>query len=349
MRLGKVFMGDFGMKSGVGVFRDWVLEGLACVRDGGAELVLSAVPEGVPRGRNEYLLLLKPELMLASRFDEALDFILERVVSAGFSLGQARIFSGGYLGRHAIMAAHYGVINRLCRDAGLNLSVVARAKFEGLFGVSVDEGGVLGAFEYLDLHPGMSAGALLELWLSHSYSKLAGGAYVVRLADRTPVEYLVNGFHPEQLAHFTAEGRAMLAVPLFGDMSWKVARGEFLGATDPASAREGSVRRVLHERREVWGADLMRGGMNGVHLSAGPLEALVELRRFGSDQGAGAGECACTDFLFGRQLAAHFSPERIGWMMGNPDVVVDGKKMSLFDLTEEQEPDEAVAILKRVL
>jgi len=212
----------------------------------------------------------------------------------------------------------------------------------------VDGASVLGAFEYLDAHPEMNAESLSELWLSQPYTKLAGGTYCVRIEGRGPVEYLINGFHPKQLAHFTASGRALIAMPLSGDMPWKRARNEFLGATDPANACAGSLRRVLHERREDWGADLLRGGMNGVHLSAGPLEGLVELRRFGSGYSVGERAHPWTNFSFGCLLARHFAPERIEWMSGNPDAQWNGKRVSLFDLTEELDPGEAVERLERI-
>lgn len=328
--------------------RDWILGSLEPVRDGRMEIGMTAAPDAPLPGCNEFLFLLKPELVLASRFDLALDSVLERIEASGFTAGQVRLFSGAYLARQDLMAAHYGAINRLCRAAKANLSDEARARFQEVFGVAAEDATVWGAFEYLQAHPQLTAESLSDLWLGQPYTKLAGGTYCVQLNGCTPAEYLINGFHPKQLSHFTAPGRVMVAMPLSGDMPWKTARNDFLGATDPAHARAGSLRRVLYERREEWGMDLLRGGMNGIHLSAGPLEGLVELRRFGSGPSTSEGVRSITDFSFGERLTKYFTPARIEWMLGNPDVQWDGKRMSLFDLTEELDPGEAVERLKRI-
>lgn len=330
------------------MLRDWILDSLEPIRDGRMEIAMTAAPDVPLPGCNEFLFLLKPELALATRFDEALDFVFERIEASGLTAGQVRLFSGAYLARHGLMAAHYGAINRLCRAAKANLSDEARATFREVFGVAAEDVPLWGAFEYLQAHPELNAESLSDLWLGQPYAKLASGTYCVRLNGCTPAEYLINGFHPKQLNHFTAHGRVMVAMPLSGDMPWKTARNDFVGATDSARAQTGSLRRVLHERREEWGIDLLRGGMNGVHLSAGPLEGLVELRRFGSNPSTGEGGRPFTDFSFGKLLAKQFTLTRIEWMSGNPDVQWDGKRMSLFDLTEELDPREAVERLKRI-
>jgi len=85
---------------------------------------------------------------------------------------------------------------------------------------------------------------------------------------------------------------------------------------------------------------------NGVHMSAGPLEGLVELQRFLS-------EGTKIDFKtlsFGAHLSTiGFSDERIKELAQNPNVTVDGKTESVFDMTEEQSHAESGQILKKAL
>ena len=299
-----------------------------------------------PEGRHEFQFFIKPELAMATRFEDALDLILERIPAFDLTIGSVKVLSGAYLAQHDIMAAHYGVINRLCRDAAGNLPQAARAEFLKRFGCPVEGARVMGAFEYLAAHPETDTTALQTLWLSRECVKLGGGAYCVRLPEDEGGVYLVNGFHPRQLEHFTAPGRAIVTMALQGELSWKTARNVFLGATDPLRAEEGSLRRVLHERRAALGADAMTGGMIGVHLSAGPLEGLAELRRFSGD----APDHAHTmnNYVFGRALSAHFSAPAIVGLLNNPDVDFEGKRISVFDLTEEADSEEALERLRAV-
>ena len=57
------------------------------------------------------------------------------------------------------------------------------------------------------------------------------------------------------------------------------------GATDPAKAATGSIRRTLAGKESQARLRDVRTATNGVHCSAGPLEAMVEYSRFFSDHG----------------------------------------------------------------
>ena len=84
---------------------------------------------------------------------------------------------------------------------------------------------------------------------------------------------------------------------------------------------------------------------NGFHLSAGPVEGLVELIRYGSDFAAGDIKKPA-DFSFGKQLLKVFSEETTGIICSNRIVRYKGKWTSTFDLTEEKNSGEALEILK---
>merc|ERR1719291_797411 len=60
-------------------------------------------------------------------------------------------------------------------------------------------------------------------------------------------------------------------------LSWSDFRGKVLGATDPASASEGSLRKHIFENWKTLGlASEPNVGDNGVHASASPFEAFAE-------------------------------------------------------------------------
>jgi len=69
----------------------------------------------------------------------------------------------------------------------------------------------------------------------------------------------------------------------------------------------------------------------------------VELQRFFSDVGA---QVPLTSFAFGAHLKSKgASDEQISKFASNPDTVDNGKKTSLFDLTEEKCFDVASPLL----
>ena len=159
--------------------------------------------------------------------------------------------------------------------------------------------------------------------------------------------YLVNGFHPRQLVHFTDPGRSIIVFNLTGDLNWSNARNNFIGATNPMDAKEDSLRKLFLDNMSNFGLAEVSQGMNGAHLSAGPVEGLVELIRYNSDFSQPSKIKSPLNFSFGKQLSEHFSKSQIDLILSNPVVFVDDTKISIFDLTEEKDSEEAVELLKR--
>lgn len=302
-------------------------------------------------GKNEFLFFIKPEVLDRKGgvdVDAVLELILGKIDEFGLVIHNAKVLSANYLEQHDIIAQHYGVINKIARDAANSLSESAQEKFEELYGTKVSDVKLIGGLEVLDQYPAFNAFSLDYLWQNLENKKLAGGTYVEKIKLDNETLYVVNGFHPRQLKHFTAEGRSIVVMTLSGDLDWSVARNAFTGATNPANAAAGSIRRSLLDNKDKLGLAEVGQGTNGVHLSAGPVEALVELRRYNSDFSATNGEKQFTDFSFGKALEATLG-DKLEQVTDNIDVVVDGKTTSIFDLTEEKNSDEALAILKEVL
>ena len=91
---------------------------------------------------------------------------------------------------------------------------------------------------------------------------------------------LVNGFHPAQLAHFTEPSHRIALMLLHADTPWATLRDEMIGDTFPERAVAGSIRGQLHARPQNYGFDEVTIANNGVHLSAGPFEAMFEIANF---------------------------------------------------------------------
>ncbi len=300
-----------------------------------------AAPE-TPAGRSQMLFFLKPELMRSPRLALVVELVTGALARASLAVEAAVLLSGAYMEEHGIVAGHYGVIDAVARNPAANLSEQARGRFRDLYGRDPDER-VVGGLAYLAAHPELDAEALARQWLARPADKLAGGTYCQPLPGEGLT--LVNGFYPRMLRHFTAPASRVAAFVLRGDVPWAAARQSFCGATDPAKAAPGSLRAELLRRQRDLALPEVSANLNGVHLSAGPLEALVELRRFASDLSASPRPRPVGDFAFGRTLSKRFAAATVEALLRNPTVATPAGARSAFDLTEEKDPDEALEIL----
>ena len=305
-----------------------------------------------PVGKNEFLFFLKPEITLASdkiNLRSILNLVQKKIETFGLTIHNIKILSAKYLDEYNIIAQHYGVINKISTHAVQGMSESAKEKFKELYGSAITELNVLGGSEFLARNNNFNAYSLDYLWQNLENKKLAGGTYCEKVKIDDEFVYLVNGFHPRQLKHFTEKGRSIIVMTLSGDIAWSDARSNFIGATDPTKANPGSLRREFLEQKEALGLAEVSQGVNGVHLSAGPVEALVELKRYNSNFSDNNSITDFSDFSFGKTLKENFNKEQFDQIVNNIDVTKDGKSVSIFDLTEEKDAVDAIEILKQVL
>lgn len=302
-------------------------------------------------GQNEFLFFLKPELTMDDQqisFEKILDMIFGKLDTFGLGLKNVILLPASYLGKHNIIAGHYGVINAIARNAKQNLNKNARDRFSELYQIDIEEADVLGGLEFADQYPDLTPDAIDFLWQNAPVKKLGGGAYCGEVSLDGRKLFLVNGFHPRQLAHFIAPGRSIVAMTLAGHTSWEKARNELIGKTNPAEALQGSIRQTLMENKDLYGLQAVSSSWNGVHLSAGPVEGLVELIRYNTDFDTGT-KLTPADFTFGQKLIDLVGEVRTKQLLANPEVVFDGEKISVFDLTEEKDSTEALLILEKTI
>ncbi|MCP3876083.1 MAG: hypothetical protein GY699_23410 [Desulfobacteraceae bacterium] len=317
-----------------------------------SKIMHSHIYEGEPalECKNEFLFFIKPEVTLANdkiKIQDILDLVFKQIDKFNLKIQSVRALSAEYLKEYDIIANHYGVINKIASNAIENISDSAQNEFEAQFGVKFSESEILGGFEFLNTYKDFNAESLDFLWQNSKNIKLAGGTYCEKIKLDDKMVYLVNGFHPRQLVHFTNIGRSIIVFNLIGDLNWSKARNDFIGSTNPLDAKENSLRKLFLDNMINLGLAEVSQGMNGAHLSAGPVEGLVELIRYNSDFSQPSKIKAPLDFSFGKQLSEHFSKSQIDLILSNPDVFIDGKKISIFDLTEEKDSNEAMELLKR--
>ena len=166
-----------------------------------------------------------------------------------------------------------------------------------------------------------------------------GGSTAVAKAGEGPF-FVINGFYMAMREKFTRPGASIYYYLVEWDaakLSWADFRAKVLGATDPAAAIDGTLRKQIYE---TWKALGLQGepnvGDNGVHASASPFEALCErLNWLGAKLEADA---------FGKAMLASGIPKAtiLAWTK-DPQVPYEGTSSSLFDLLEDLDHDACLA------
>ncbi|HUJ37999.1 MAG TPA: hypothetical protein VLW88_10000 [Hyphomicrobium sp.] len=315
---------------------------------GPSERWIRALSSGQAGAQNQFVLFLKPEVLALEdgvKVEGVLELVLSALRANGAKTGAVRILNGPYLGHFRIMEAHYGVINRASRLGEAALSQPTKKKLAAECpGIKQ----ILGAHQFLGKYPDVSAFALNILADTLGTKKVASGKYygVFNVGGERIV--VLNPFHPQQILHYTQPGRAIVVLECWTDTDWAVLRNGVTGATDPARAAPGSIRRTLLDRKAELGLRDVSTASNGVHCSAGPLEAMVEYVRFFSDH-AQAKPIEVNDTPFGRLLAKHgLGSKEIANLAKNPLLGRGAEAPYAFNLTEEKNSDEAAELLAGV-
>jgi hypothetical protein len=314
---------------------------------GGAEPCVWVRPYSLPRdSMHQFVIFLKPEVTASGEGVDVrgvLDILIRVSESWNLAFGAIRLLSGRYLGSNQLMDAHYGVINRISRNGQSAISRSAAEALQETFKEDIDAGAkVVGGHQFLNAYPQFSSAALSVITDNVGTKKLAGGTYALPLRVFGQRYIVLNPFHPYQLEAFTGEDKSIFAFEGRSKTSWPDLRRRFTGATDPKKASDGSVRAELLKDFEKLGIQEISQGSNGIHVSAGPLEGMVELQRFFSDPTL---EQALTpaQTCFGRDLlSAGMSDEIIKLFSENHIVNLESGPVSAFDLTEELDSREGV-------
>jgi hypothetical protein len=244
------------------------------------------------------------------------------------------------------MVQHYGVIAKISREGESAISDAARqtlkTKFaEDIAGWSPEhyKSHVIGGHQFLAKFPEFNAFSLLAINDNLGTTRLGPGTYALKFKIKGELFIILNPFHAYQVVPYNTAGNAVVALECLSEIPWTELRTNIAGPTDPTTAPEGSVRHLLLKEKAQFGLHEVDRGSNGVHMSAGPLEGMIEVQRFFSDNTP----LPFTDTAFGQALTE--KKIDISKVTPNPDVEVGGSKKSLFDLTEEKDVSESLSIL----
>lgn len=156
--------------------------------------------------------------------------------------------------------------------------------------------------------------------------------------------YVINGFYMAMREKYTKPSASIAYFLVEWDestLSWADFRGKVLGATDPVTAVEGSLRRIILDQYKELGLTASPNvGDNGVHASASPFEALAERLNWIGAQ--------IDSDEFAKALTAAGVKTIPEWTK-DPQVEYEGKKGSLFDTLEDTNASECLARAQKIV
>lgn len=215
---------------------------------------------------NEALVLIKPHAAKCMDYIEFVEKTLEP-----FNVIMKGSFTGKEIRERHLIDQHYGILaSRANYEEPCRWDLDCKV-FDEDWKTIVKEGRVFNQAEARKkFYPYLSTKAFTMLWRSCPNMKLESGTYVAKMGNR----YVVNGFYDDMVESWeTDDAIVRYYVIRWDHVPWRVFREQIIGCTDPAKAPVTSLRGYLHQTFPQLEANIPH---NGVHASAGPLEAIDE-------------------------------------------------------------------------
>lgn len=292
---------------------------------------------------NTALLFIKPH----AQTQQVQDFLQKELRSKGLRIIRQGQIRGDSISEKGTIDSHYAAIGLYAMKfppkdlAGLLTAERAKefaAKYGITFEEAVEKGRIVNAAECMKRF-GWDAKRVADSFeraKEATMFKIAPGCYSVMLDNGT---LLINGFYLRMRAEYVDRNAVVTWVVVEWNesaLSWANFRNNVLGATDPAKASPSSLRyRIMKNASELGLNFTPNMGMNCIHGSASPLEALNERLVW-----TGIGKI--DKDAYGRYLISRgLSIDTITKMLGNQKV--DG--IPIFDTVEDMNSSECAAKL----
>lgn len=296
--------------------------------------------------QNELLMFIKPEVFLVEdqlKVARALEMVFKKLHEYEVDINGIVSYSGEYLKELQAMDAHYGYINSLSKTASDLISSELYEKIKIDLHLAKDLP-VYGGHELLNRYSNLTPASLDELWFTKQSKKIRSGMYCQTYTYADESFILINGFHPQQLAHYTNDKRHILILLLSSDTPWSLLRNNMVGATFPEKAVSESIRSLFFENASDYGLKDVSIANNCVHLSAGPIEALFEMKNFLKKTTQIKYDTSKSNIarIINRDDSINITTEKL---LQNEYVTLSGNRISFYDLTEDMDTFSALKFL----
>ncbi|KAH8611799.1 hypothetical protein ERJ75_000990100 [Trypanosoma vivax] len=303
--------------------------------------------EGGAEPRNRAVVFVKPH----ANTPETRAVVGERLMQvSGMQVVSEHHVCGSAIAARRIMEKHYGTIARYAVKVSpwsIRLSQHEEERFEVIFNIPWNEALqgnlVYNAQAAMHFLGELTSSELYDMWSScGTVAKLGCGIYVGHF--RSENIFVINGFFPYLRDTFEAQDACVTCYVVSWPeacLTWKQFREELIGATDPLKASSTSLRGLIRDRwLELGLKQAPTTTDNGVHASAGPLEAVFERHLW-----AGA-PLTHDPFMLRLQKRGLTGALLYGWR-SNPKVVMSNGEIggSVFDLQENLQTSEMVELM----
>lgn len=318
---------------------------------------------------NTALLFVKPQAVTPA----TLELVHGTLAARGIAVVAEVARDAADIDKTGAIDAHYGELAKAAMSvapADLPASDKFRDAFKAQWGLDWDAAPRFNAREAQRV-VGCSGPEMEPLWRAGPYVKLFPGTYVAKLEGPgvTQDMYVVNGFYlgmrslftddkahptthclvvqweppsPSSSSSSSSPGAGASETSDFPPLTWAMFRSSVVGATKPTDAAKESLRGQVFASWEALGLDKEpHVGMNGIHGSAGPLEALKERMIW-------TGATMASDPFGAALLAVDGVDEAMvdRWLNDNPTVSIAGadKPQPIFDATEDMDTADCLAL-----
>ena len=296
---------------------------------------------------NKALVFIKPH---ASGNDAVRHLVLDHLKRAGCVVCESGVLTGPELDASGAIDRHYAAISSCAfvqTPQELFVSSETKKAFAAKFSVEWDRASRVNLKALFEANPSVTADEVDDAWNSSVRFKLSPGTYVARLenfGDANMNVFVVNGFYAKMRETYAHPDAKVLYYSIEfkeSDLSWEKFRKNVVGSTDPRRAAKESIRHTLHETwRELGLGVELDYGNNGVHASAGPLEAIRERATW-------LGVLPHTDPTYVALTTSGVSPELVESWLANEVVPIDGETGPAFDLLEDKDESTLIALALR--
>ncbi|MFI9382474.1 hypothetical protein [Kutzneria sp. NPDC052558] len=296
---------------------------------------------GFPVGGTHFVTMLKPEVLAAETAAVSLTEAVRVLADGDVTVLRCAVMPARDYGELGFLLAHYPRLHRVAADGERALSTAARRELDALR-QRFDATTVVGAYEVAAHDPELTAASVETRCRQAGIHKLGSGSYasVIELHGRAAV--VLNGFVPALAAGYLDSPASVGLIECHSTREIADLRANLLGSLNPNAAAPTSLRGALAAALGGRPGIALSEGRNGVHLSAGHLEGMVQAwRYFTAADGHGLDHTP-----LGRSLAEAGVPTA-AFAADHNIVDESGDLVSPHGATEDLGRDEVVNLLRR--